>query len=93
MQAETRLHLSNGAYVSINQILKAHINDHAFNELVLSNAVVDARASKQDSLVKEQIKGALKTSGLSGERKVRTCESRRISQVTLSRSGDFRSRD
>ena len=71
-QAETRLHLSNGEYVSINQILKAHINDAAFNELVMTNSVVNARASKQDSMVKEQIKGALKTSGLSGERKFKS---------------------
>ena len=74
--AETRLHLSNGEYVSINQILKAHINDAAFNDLVMSNAVVDSRASRQDSMVKEQIKGAFKTSGLSGERKFKSSASR-----------------
>lgn len=52
--------------MSINLILKAHINNATFDELVLSNKVVNGNANRQDSLAKETIKGVLKTSG--GER-------------------------
>ncbi|GMH75286.1 hypothetical protein TL16_g06709 [Triparma laevis f. inornata] len=65
-KANIRLKLSNGNYVSINLILKAHINNATFDELVLSNKVVNGNANRQDSLAKETIKGVLKTSG--GER-------------------------
>ena len=68
-KADTRLNLSNGSYVSINQILKAHINEQAFNDLVMQNHIVDASRSKHDRIVKEKIKGTLRTSGLSGERR------------------------
>lgn len=56
-KSATRLKLSSGEYVSINQILKAHINKAAFDTLVMTNQVVDARTSREDSMVKEKVSG------------------------------------
>ena len=80
-KSETRLKLSSGEYVSINQILKAHINKAAFDSLVMSNQVVNAMASREDSMVKEQIKGALRTSGLSGERRFKKSKERSMIEM------------
>lgn len=82
-KSETRLKLSSGEYVSINQILKAHINKAAFDSLVMSNEVVNAMASREDSMVKEKIKGALRTSGLSGERRFKKSKEKSMREMAM----------
>ena len=74
--------MSNGNYVSINLILKAHINNATFDELVLSNKVVNGNANRQDSLAKETIKGVLKTSGVHGERRFKNAVNNSARAIT-----------
>ena len=81
-KAGVRLKLSNGNYVSINLILKAHINNATFDELVLSNKVVNGNANRQDSLAKETIKGVLKTSGVHGERRFKNAVNNSARAIT-----------
>ena len=67
--SEHRLKLTNGEYVNINQILKAHISNAAFDSLVSSKKIVDGQSSRENAATKEKIKGALLVSGLHGERR------------------------
>jgi len=67
--AMTRINLSNGQYVTINQILKAHVSESAFNALVVEKGVIDEGESRVNKNAKKQVKDVLYASGNISERK------------------------
>jgi len=67
--AMTRINLSNGQYVTISQILKAHVSSSAFEALVVESRVIDSDKSRVDALAKEKVQDILYVSGNISERK------------------------